>query len=1002
MKSLRRLFTAAALPILMGFIIVGCSGPVKTPTKTLTSIAVTPASPAHLKVGATQQFTATGTYSDSSTADITATVTWASGTTAAATITASGGLATGVAAGITQITASMGTVTSPGVTLTVIAVTSIAVTPNPASVAVSGTVQLTATGTYSDASTADISSQVTWACAPSTVATISASGLATAGAANATCQITATLGAIVSPSVTLTVGTGGVPVPVAVKIVQVNPTIAVGGVEDFTAVALLSDGTTAPLGTAATWGSGTTATATIFATNGIASGVAAGTTTITASSGTLTPGTTLLTVVPAVATFAYAPGQNDVAAASYAINASASTLIPTGIVRDTTKPVQILPAPSGQFAYGPGANSPGLVSLYNVDPKTGVLTFSATFNSGIAGLAPIQSIIDKTGRFIYIVNNSSPGSVAALATNTTTFDGSLTQIAGSPFTVGNFPVGIAEDPGGKFAFVTNNGDGTISGFTVGADGSLGSPIAPVTTGSGVTSSPGVPAIDPTGSFLYVPNQGDSTISIFSISGTGTLATVGSPVSTGAGSSPTMIAITANGKFLYVTDAVGNTIVGFTIGAGGTLSGATTGSPYATGTTPQGLAIDVSGGSLVVANGSDNTLTYFAIDSTTGKLTAGQTVETRGVPIFVNLSAGIAAPFIAPATAEAANVGTATPGTGSVSSYTVNPATGAITIAASSPTTTLDGNDQVATSTSGKFFYTASTTGKNLDGFSLDSSAAALAGFTTNPTTLGTTVPGGLYAEPEDKYVYVADKTAATVVAFNTSASSGLTTNSTSASLVSVNAIAGDAQGILMAAMGLNQLETVVIDQGSGAPAPGQVLAQAGTWTAGAIDPSARFLVAADSVGHQISSFAITPVTLSGNVGCLVPPLADGCLTLVSGPVAVGAGLVGPYAVTFDPLGRFVFVADKATGSVAVFTFSTAGVPTASGTPVVVSPQGITNVAVEATGKFLYVGTKGNGTTTAGTVVVYSINSTTGALTATGSTANAGIGTAAVSITNSVN
>jgi len=999
MKSLRRLFAVVAPLLLVGFI-AGCSGLPHPTTKTLTSIAVTPATPAHLKVGATQQFTATGTYSDSSTADITATVTWASGTTATATITASGGLATGVAAGTTQITASMGTVTSPGVTLTVISLTSIAITPNPASVAVAGTIPFIATGTYSDTTTtADITTQVTWSALPAATATIVATTGVATGVANGTAQISATLGAIVAPSVTLTVGTGGVPVPIAVKIVQVNPTIATGGVEDFTAVALLSDGTTAPLGTPATWSSGTTATATIFATSGIASGVAAGTTTITASSGTLAPGTTLLTVVPAVAKFAYAPGQNDIAAASYAINASASALIPTGIVRDTTKPVQILPAPSGQFAYGPGANSPGLVSLYNVDPKTGVLTLSSTFNSGIAPLTPIQSIIDRTGRFIYIVNNSSPGSVAALATNTTTFDGSLTQIAGSPFAVGNFPVGIAEDPTGKFIFVTNNGDGTISGFTVGADGSLGSPIAPVTTGSGATSSPGVPAIDPTGSFLYVPNQGDSTISIFSISGAGALAAVGSPVSTGAGSVPTMVAITPNNKFLYVTDAVGNQIVGFTI-AGGALTGATTASPYTTGTTPQGLAIDVSGASLVVANGSDNTLTYYAIDSTTGNLTPGQTVETRGVPVFVNLSAGIAAPVIAPATAEAANIGTATPGTGSVSSYTVTPATGALTTA-SSPTT-LDGNDQVSTSTSGKFFYTASTSGKNLDGFSLDS-AAALTGFTSNPEALGTTVPGGLYAEPEDKYVYVADTAAATVVAFNNDPINGLTANSTSPSLVSVNAIAGDAQGVLMAALGSNQLETVVIDQQSGAPTQGQVLVQVGNWTAGAIDPSALFLVAADSVGHQISSFAITPVTLSGNVGCLVPPLADGCLTLVpSSTVAVGAGLKGPYAVTFDPLGRFVFVADEATGSVAVFTFSSAGVPAASGVPIVVSAQGITNVAVEATGKFLYVGTKGNGTTTAGTVAVYSINSTTGALTATGSTANAGIGTAAVSITNSVN
>ena len=43
----------------------------------LVSIAVTP-NPATLKVGQVQQFTATGTYADSSTADLTSQVTWSS------------------------------------------------------------------------------------------------------------------------------------------------------------------------------------------------------------------------------------------------------------------------------------------------------------------------------------------------------------------------------------------------------------------------------------------------------------------------------------------------------------------------------------------------------------------------------------------------------------------------------------------------------------------------------------------------------------------------------------------------------------------------------------------------------------------------------------------------------------------------------------------------------------------------------------------------------------
>lgn len=73
---------------------------------TLTSIAVTPANATNL-VGATQQYTATGTYSDSSTQNITSQVTWTLSSTGVATINASG-LATAVSAGSTTISAGLG------------------------------------------------------------------------------------------------------------------------------------------------------------------------------------------------------------------------------------------------------------------------------------------------------------------------------------------------------------------------------------------------------------------------------------------------------------------------------------------------------------------------------------------------------------------------------------------------------------------------------------------------------------------------------------------------------------------------------------------------------------------------------------------------------------------------------------------------------------------------------------------------------------------------------
>jgi hypothetical protein len=90
---------------------------VSTGPPTLKSIAVTPASPSIVK-GTTQQFTATGTYSDGSTKNLTTSVTWASGTATVATI-GSGGLATGVGVGTSNITASLSGVISPADVLTV-------------------------------------------------------------------------------------------------------------------------------------------------------------------------------------------------------------------------------------------------------------------------------------------------------------------------------------------------------------------------------------------------------------------------------------------------------------------------------------------------------------------------------------------------------------------------------------------------------------------------------------------------------------------------------------------------------------------------------------------------------------------------------------------------------------------------------------------------------------------------------------------------------------------
>jgi len=75
----------------------------------LQSIAVNPVNPS-LAVGASQQFTATGVFSDRSTRDLTGQVTWASAAPSVATITNTG-TATGLAQGTSVVTASLTGVT---------------------------------------------------------------------------------------------------------------------------------------------------------------------------------------------------------------------------------------------------------------------------------------------------------------------------------------------------------------------------------------------------------------------------------------------------------------------------------------------------------------------------------------------------------------------------------------------------------------------------------------------------------------------------------------------------------------------------------------------------------------------------------------------------------------------------------------------------------------------------------------------------------------------------
>jgi uncharacterized protein YjdB len=302
---------------------------------TLDSIAVTPAS-VSLVAGATQQYTATGVYSDGSSQNLTSSVTWSSSSTAVATINAAG-LATAVSAGSTTITAT-GNGVSGTATLTVTApvsptLSSIAVTPATASIASGSTQQFTATGTYSDGSTANVTSTATWTSSNPAVATINASGSAT-GVSAGSATITATLSGVAGKAA-LTV-TAPAKTITSITVTPSGAIIPTQALFDFHATAAYSDGSSGDITSTATWSSSSTAAATI-APGGFADGVSPGTTTISASLNGVTGSVNAsvktvsnLTIAPTSATIAAKATQQFTAEATYtdSTQQDVTTLVP--------------------------------------------------------------------------------------------------------------------------------------------------------------------------------------------------------------------------------------------------------------------------------------------------------------------------------------------------------------------------------------------------------------------------------------------------------------------------------------------------------------------------------------------------------------------------------------------------------------------------------------------------------------------------------------------------
>lgn len=259
--------------------------------KSLLSINVTATGGgSSLQLNGTINMIATANYSDLSTENVTNSVVWTSSNTSVLIMSNTLpyiGRATGLAAGTSTVTATLGAVTGNLLmTVNSVSLSSISISPNTALVTSGASYNFRATGTFSDASTADITELVTWSSSNTLAATIGNSA-GTKGLASTpvftgyrVTTITATMSAI---NGTTTLGVNGA----TISSIAITPTVTITPASNYQlrAYANLSDGGVIDLTDFAIWSSGTVANVSVsnsLGSKGLVTGVANGVSTITA------------------------------------------------------------------------------------------------------------------------------------------------------------------------------------------------------------------------------------------------------------------------------------------------------------------------------------------------------------------------------------------------------------------------------------------------------------------------------------------------------------------------------------------------------------------------------------------------------------------------------------------------------------------------------------------------------------------------------------------------
>jgi 6-phosphogluconolactonase (cycloisomerase 2 family) len=672
-----------------------------------------------------------------------------------------------------------------------------------------------------------------------------------------------------------------------------------------------------------------------------------------------------------IAIVANTPSSTGGAVVSYAV----SPTLPTGLSLDT-----ITGEISGIPTTITGINS-YTVTATNTVGSTNTIVSIAVNDVVISGLTYTTSSVSYTTNFAISPNtpDSSGGAVVSYAvspalpaglsldTATGEITGTTTTVSGTTsYTVTATNSGGSTDiilsitvslPSPRFAYVSTAG-GYTSIYSVDAvTGQLRARGKTATYGDSLT-------IGPSGQFAYATHPGLNLVRVFSINASTGALTEESSVTTGTNPSP--VTIDPTGQFAFLTYNGLVIIYNIDSSTGALTEGL---NPIGTGTTPIAVTVDPTGQFVYVVNFTSNDVSAYRIEAASSQLSFVGTVPAGVEPTAIAVDPSGQYAYVTNG------------GSDTVSMYSIDSSTGALMGQGFIGTDNLPVS--ITIDPTGRFAYVANSNPDSpgagtysVSVYSLNTGAVNFGDLTWVETVAAGTEPEYVTIDPSGQFAYVANKGSSNISIYNVNASTGALTPLAASSKM----ITGNSPTSIAISKGATSLSyvpkfTYAVNNVSNTVSTYRFFGNTTTHAAVAlptgstepvsiaVDPAGEFAYVTNQNGGSTGTVTVYSINAS-----------HGGLTFVKTEGLIETELS---SVVVDPSGQFIYVLSDQLDQVFSFLITDDGTfGSGSSTATGLDPSFL---AIDPSGKFAYVANSGSDT-----ISMYSIDTSTGALTGQGS------------------